>query len=141
MVAQGETIAGPTNRSEMMSRVRARDTEPELVVRRLLHGLGFRFRLHDSRLAGRPDIVLPRRRVVVFVHGCFWHGHDCKKGTTLPKTRREFWTPKLRRNQERDQEIQFRLSQAGWRIVVVWECHLGDRESLARRLKREIEDG
>lgn len=125
-------------RSRIMRAVRSKDTKPELLVRRCLHALGFRFRLHRRDLPGSPDIVLPRWRAVVFVHGCFWHLHGCPK-SRMPATRREFWETKLRRNAERDGEAREFLKASGWRVFVVWECALtGPRrlppEVLAERL-------
>lgn len=112
----------PVNRSAMMSRIGTRDTAPELVVRRGLHRLGFRFRLHRKDLPGRPDIVLPRHHAVVFVHGCFWHGHGGCPYFRLPKTNTDFWKAKIARNVERDAEIIARLVAQGWRVLTVWEC-------------------
>ena len=105
-----------------MSRIRATDTRPEKAVRSALHKMGLRFRLHRRDLPGRPDIVLPKYRAVVFVHGCFWHGHDCKKGRSVPQTNAEFWRAKLACNRERDEQNRRDLEAAGWRVVVVWEC-------------------
>ena len=105
----------------MMAAVRAKDTNPELVVRRGLHQRGFRFLLHDKRLPGRPDMVLPKWKAAIFVHGCFWHGHDCPL-FRLPKTRSEFWRPKIDRNRERDTQALTNLNANGWRALVIWEC-------------------
>lgn len=127
----------PTERSERMSRVKGRDTKSEMMVRRLAHGLGYRYRLHDRKLPGRPDLVFPKRRKAIFVNGCFWHRHDvpsCKLAR-LPKSRLEFWLPKLEANRLRDLANQRTLENMGWRCLVVWECQLGDRESVARILK------
>jgi DNA mismatch endonuclease (patch repair protein) len=107
----------------MMAGIRAKDTKPEMVVRRGLHALGFRFVLHDRRLAGKPDMVLPRWRSAIFVHGCFWHGHDCPL-FRWPGTRRDFWRQKIGRNQERDAEVEAELDRAGWRVLKIWECSL-----------------
>lgn len=104
-----------------MSRVRSKDTSPELTVRRLLHSLGFRFRLHRRDLPGTPDIVLPRHRLAVFVHGCFWHGHDCPM-FRMPATRTEFWRTKIDVNRRRDAAARSRLLSIGWRTLCVWEC-------------------
>lgn len=106
-----------------MSGIRAKDTKPEILVRRSLHALGFRYRLHDRRLPGSPDIVLPRYRAVVFVHGCFWHGHDCRLFKE-PGTRRDFWLPKIERNRANDTKHAAALTDAGWRVATVWECAL-----------------
>lgn len=107
----------------MMSGIRGKDTKPELVIRRGLHALGFRYRLHDRQLPGRPDLVLPRWRAVIQIHGCFWHGHDCPL-FRWPQTRQEFWRAKIGRNVERDREVNEALDRAGWRVLTVWECAL-----------------
>lgn len=122
-------------RSMRMSLIRSRDTKPEVLVRRLLHSLGYRYRLHRRDLPGTPDLVFPSRRAVLFVHGCFWHRHaDCKLAR-LPKSRLDFWVPKLQANKERDARKIEELRAAGWRVGVVWECQLADREALTRRLR------
>ena len=128
----------PLRRSWNMSRIRAKNTKPEIAVRRLLHGLGFRFRLHVRRLPGCPDIVLARRKAAVFVHGCFWHRHPNCRFAYTPKSRKEFWLPKLQANATRDRETLVQLKREGWRPVVVWECETRNLERLATRLKREI---
>ncbi|XKH01610.1 DNA mismatch endonuclease Vsr [Marinobacter nauticus] len=125
----------PAERSERMSRVRSRDTKPEMVVRRLVHGMGFRYRLHVDSLPGKPDMVFRFRRAVIFVHGCFWHRHPGCKLARLPKSRREFWRRKLEENRERDQRNEAKLRELGWRVMVVWECELGDLEGTAEKLK------
>lgn len=114
-------IVAPEVRSRMMSRIRGKDTGPERVLRRALHAAGFRYRLHDRKLPGTPDIVLPRYGAVIMVHGCFWHGHDCAL-FRLPRERRSFWEKKIRRNRERDVLAQMELLAAGWRVCTVWEC-------------------
>ena len=116
-----------SNRSRMMARIRAKDTRPEMMVRRFLHACGYRFRLHDRRLPGSPDIVLPRWRTVVEVRGCFWHAHDGCDRFRIPKTRTEWWRDKLMRNRERDGDNLAGLIDLGWNVVVVWECALRDR--------------
>ena len=121
-----------------MRRVRGKDTVPEMVVRSLLHRLGFRFRLHRADLPGKPDIVLPKHKAVIFVHGCFWHRHTgCPRAGT-PSTRREYWLPKFRRTVERDRRNQELLGRGGWNVIVVWECELRDIEQLAERLPERI---
>lgn len=127
----------PAQRSERMSRVRGADTKPEMLVRRLVHGMGYRYLLHGSGLPGRPDLVFPRRRKVMFVHGCFWHRHPDPKCALarLPKSRLDFWLPKLERNRARDLENQARLKELGWKAVVVWECQMKNRGLLAKRLR------
>jgi DNA mismatch endonuclease (patch repair protein) len=123
-------------RSAVMARVKARDTGPELVVRRLLWRLGARYRLDRRDLPGRPDIVMPGRKLAVFVHGCFWHGHDCVRGARVPKANRDYWTTKIARNRARDIETRAKLEALGWRVEVVWECDLKDAEALERRLAK-----
>jgi DNA mismatch endonuclease, patch repair protein len=124
-------------RSALMGRIRGRDTGPELTVRRLLHAMGYRFRLHARELPGKPDIVFRSRRVALFVHGCFWHRHDCGLAY-VPKTRSEFWQHKFEGNMARDQRTQRELKSAGWQVVVVWECQLGDLASVARNLAKNL---
>ena len=116
-------VLTPAQRRLNMSRIRGRDTKPELLVRRGLHGRGFRYRLHRRDLPGRPDLALPGRRAVVFVHGCFWHGHGCPM-CKAPATRPEFWASKIAANRARDLAAIRRLGEAGWRVLVVWECAL-----------------
>jgi DNA mismatch endonuclease, patch repair protein len=131
-------IVSPEKRSEMMSRIRGRDTAPEIAVRSLLHRMGYRFRLHRRDLPGRPDVVLPRHHVVVFVHGCFWHRHRACKLAYTPKTRRKFWREKFEGNIERDRTVQRKLRKLGWKVVVVWECETGPEVRLRKRLTREL---
>ena len=128
----------PQKRSWNMSRIRGSDTGPERRVRSLLHRMGFRFSLRRRELPGRPDIVLPRWRTVVFVHGCFWHRHAGCRNAVMPKTRREFWSNKLRGNVRRDQIVIRALQQLGWRVLTVWECELENIEKLGRELERTI---
>ena len=118
-----------------MSRVKGRDTLPERQVRSLLFRMGYRFRLHVKHLPGKPDIVLPRFRKVIFVHGCFWHCHAGCVRATRPKTNEEFWRQKLNRNAERDEQNLAELRGSGWRTLVVWQCEIGDAESLRTRLE------
>ena len=113
-----------------MSRVKGRDTRPEKLVRSILHRLGYRFRLRRNDLPGKPDIVLPKYRAVIFVHGCFWHRHDCPKGQRLPKSHVDFWLPKLNGNHERDVRNYEALKERGWRVLIIWECMLKDQESV-----------
>jgi DNA mismatch endonuclease (patch repair protein) len=121
-------------RSWNMSRIRGRDTKPEVTVRSVLHGLGWRFRLHRKDLPGRPDIVLVRHRTVVFVHGCFWHRHARCRFAYSPKSNRAFWNKKFGGNVARDRRDRGRLRRLGWRVIVVWECQADDRAALTRRL-------
>jgi DNA mismatch endonuclease (patch repair protein) len=127
----------PEQRSYNMARVRNKNTAPEVLVRKILHHLGYRFRLHRHDLPGHPDIVLPKYRTVVFVHGCFWHSHNCAKGKR-PATRTDFWDAKLDKNLERDRASQALLEENGWRVIVVWECETRNAESLERRLAAEL---
>lgn len=121
-------------RSWIMSRVREKDTSAELKVRSLTHRLGYRFRLHRKDLPGKPDLVFPSRRKLIFVNGCFWHGHDCARGARIPKTNREYWVGKIQKNIERDRNNQDILESLGWDILAVWECEIKDVERLARKL-------
>lgn len=114
----------PERRSWNMSRIRGRNTGPERQLRSLLHRAGYRFKLHEKALAGRPDIVLPKYRTVIFVHGCFWHRHEGCRAATMPRTRREFWEDKLNQNVSRDLRNRAALEAAGWQVLVVWECEL-----------------
>jgi DNA mismatch endonuclease (patch repair protein) len=124
----------PERRSANMARIRSQNTSPELTLRKLIHGLGYRFRLHRNDLPGRPDLVFPSRKKVIFVHGCFWHQHgECREGR-VPGSRLEYWGPKLRRNQERDSLAQSSLKQQGWRYLVVWECELKDEAAASHRV-------
>ncbi|MBX5147487.1 DNA mismatch endonuclease Vsr [Rhizobium lentis] len=120
--------------SRIMRAIRKTNTKPEIAVRRLLHASGFRFRLYRKDLPGTPDIVLPRHRSVVFVHGCFWHQHTGCRHAKLPRTRTEYWLPKLARNVERDTQSSDALTRLGWRVHVVWECELNDKQTLSDRL-------
>ena len=130
----------PPERSALMSRIRSKDTKPELTVRRMLHRMGYRYVLHDRRLPGIPDLVFPARRKVIFVHGCFWHGHDCGRGFK-PSTNAEFWRAKIERNQARDHVVRRELRRLGWEVLTVFECTLKpDAETrLARRLLRYLD--
>ncbi|WP_339665587.1 very short patch repair endonuclease [uncultured Pseudomonas sp.] len=123
-------VVDSSTRSRMMSGIRGKDTAPELAVRRYLHAMGYRFRLHEKNLPGSPDLVLKKHNLVIFVHGCFWHRHpDCFYATS-PATRREFWQNKLTRNAQRDEEQRLLLAGLGWRVLVVWECgikHAADK--------------
>lgn len=125
----------PESRSRNMSCIRGKDTRPELVVRRLLHRLGYRFRLHDRMLPGSPDIVFRSRRKVIFVHGCFWHRHACCKYASTPRSRIDFWTAKFTANVNRDRLTEAALTALGWGGLVVWECEVGNVEELAERLR------
>ena len=122
------------SRSENMRRVKGKDTGPELTVRRALHGLGRRFRLHRKDLPGSPDIVLPKDRLAIFVHGCFWHKHDCRAGNKVPVQNADYWSGKRERNVARDRRASDLLVALGWRVLLVWECQTKDLDSLRARL-------
>lgn len=128
-------------RSWNMSRIRGKDTAPEVLVRSLLHRMGYRFRLHRSDLPGRPDIVLPRYRTVVFVHGCYWHRHPGCKYAYTPKSRTDFWKKKFRDNVRRDRRSRQELEVAGWTVLIVWECEAADMAALADRLADQLRSG
>jgi len=123
-------------RSYCMSRIRGRDTKPEIVVRKLVHALGYRFRLHRRDLPGVPDLVLPKHRKLIFVHGCFWHMHSCRYGSVVPKTNAEFWAHKRQGNVARDQRNVRQLRRDGWRVRVIWECETREPDKLLPRLAR-----
>jgi|SRR5579871_1497288 len=125
-----------TARSALMSRVRSKDTSPELLVRSMIHGMGFRFRIHRKDLPGSPDIVLPGRKKVVWVHGCFWHRHPGCKFATVPKSNRRFWNNKFKNNVRRDRNHQSVVKEMGWESLVVWQCELQEPKKLARKLAR-----
>ncbi len=124
----------PEKRSAVMRQVKGRDTSPEIVVRKALTRLGARYRLHRADLPGKPDIVLPGRRLALFVHGCFWHGHDCARGARVPKQNRDYWVAKVGRNVARDARTREALAAAGWRVETIWECELKDAAALEARL-------
>ncbi|HEX7891972.1 MAG TPA: DNA mismatch endonuclease Vsr [Ramlibacter sp.] len=128
----------PERRTALMKAVKTKNTAPELAVRSLLHRMGYRFRLHRKDLPGTPDIVLPKYRSVILVHGCFWHAHGCHLGRA-PKSKLEYWQPKLNRNKERDVEKGALLKMAGWRVLTVWQCETSNQERLERRLRRFLE--
>jgi DNA mismatch endonuclease (patch repair protein) len=133
-----DTIS-PEYRSEIMGRVRAKDTKPEMIVRRMLHATGYRYRLHARDLPGKPDLVFPARRKVVFINGCFWHRHrDCAL-SRLPKSRTEYWTEKLERNRERDERNVAALRKLGWEVLTVWECEVRDPATLMPRVVAFLE--
>ena len=123
------------NRSENMRAIRGKDTKPEMEVRRLVHELGYRFRLHRADLPGKPDLAFPARRKVIFVHGCFWHSHSCKSGL-IPNSNRDFWLTKLGKNKARDAKNLDALAEQGWKVLVIWECDLNDARALRLTVKR-----
>lgn len=121
-----------------MSRIGSKNTAPEIVIRRLLHAMGYRFRLHRKDLPGKPDIVFVGRRKAIFVHGCFWHAHGCRIGQP-PKSKPEFWEPKLQRNRARDAKNEGALRTDGWSVLTVWQCEIKDRTSVAEKLRDFLE--
>ena len=125
-------------RSYNMSRIRSRDTKPEMQLRRWLFSRGFRYRLHDKKLPGKPDIVLPKYYTAIFVHGCFWHGHEGCRYFVMPKTRTEWWREKIQQNKERDQRAVASLKDMGWNPIVVWECELKDPYKIENLKKIEL---
>ena len=122
-------------RSRNMSAIKSKNTKPEIKVRKVLHSMGYRFRLHSKDLPGSPDIVLPKYKTVIFVHGCFWHRHENCKYASTPKTRKEFWNKKFTENKKRDSEIQEKIKNIGWQSVVIWECEIKNKELLINRLQ------
>lgn len=128
------------SRSANMRAVKSKNTGPEMIVRRLLFGMGYRYRLHCSKLPGAPDLVFSARMKVIFIHGCFWHQHGCKRSLAKPKANAEFWQNKLQKNKDRDIETAIALQVAGWQSLVVWECELKDRGNLAIVLKNFLDD-
>ena len=135
-------ILTKAERSERMSRVRGKDTKPELIVRRLVHRMGYRYRLYRRDLPGTPDLVLPSRKKSIFVHGCYWHRHPdpaCKLAR-LPKSRLSFWKPKLESNRRRDEENLVRLRELGWEVLVVWECQVDHKDNLENILRVFLEE-
>ena len=129
----------PTQRSERMRKIRGKDTALELRVRRLIHAMGYRYRLHRMDLPGCPDMVFPSRRAVIFVHGCFWHRHEGCKLARLPKSRLDFWVPKLETNRARDVTNERELERQGWRALVVWECEVADTHDLKRKVREFLD--
>ena len=131
-------IVDSQRRSELMANIRGWDTAPECAVRRIAHRMGLRFRLRRKNLPGRPDLVFPKHRLAVFVHGCFWHQHDGCRYAHIPKSRTEYWKAKFARNVERDKENEEALHSLGWNVLVVWECEVGDEEGVRERLTAAI---
>lgn len=123
-------------RSYNMSRIRGRDTKPEISVRSLVHGLGYRYRLHDRKLPGKPDLVFPRRKKVIFVHGCFWHRHPNCSNAVMPGSNTDFWSKKLLGNVERDQRHSSVLKALGWKVMVIWECEIPNQKRLGTKVKK-----
>jgi DNA mismatch endonuclease (patch repair protein) len=125
----------PEQRSRIMRTVKSRDTAPELIVRRLAHSMGYRFRLHRKDLPGNPDLVFAGLRKVIFVHGCFWHGHSCARGARVPKANRDYWLKKIAGNKVRDRNSLKKLVAEGWTSLVVWECHIGNASKLEAKVR------
>ena len=134
-------VFSPEKRSEVMRTVKSADTKPEIALRKALFARGFRYRLHVKGLPGKPDLVFPKYCAAIFVHGCFWHGHDCARGARVPKSNRAYWTAKIARNKERDQKTVKALAHSGWRVYVVWECELKDVSAAADRAADWLEEG
>jgi DNA mismatch endonuclease (patch repair protein) len=128
-------VFSPEKRSAVMRRVKGKDTAPELKVRRLLTRMGVGYRLHRAELPGKPDIAMPGRKLALFVHGCFWHGHDCARGARMPKANRPYWEAKIARNRARDAQTRAAYEQLGWRAETLWECELKDEAGLEERLR------
>jgi len=126
----------PDKRSDIMRRVKSGDTKPEMVVRKMVHAMGFRFRLHRRDLPGTPDLVLPRHHKVILVHGCFWHGHDCPAGHKRPKSNTAYWRRKLERNCLRDAENLAKLKAMGWDVLILWECEIRNAKNMRLQLER-----
>lgn len=135
----GSDVYDKAKRSAVMARVKSKDTTPEKTLRRLLTGLGARYRLHRKDLPGNPDLVMPGRKLAFFVHGCFWHGHDCARGSRVPKNNRDYWLAKVARNVARDERSKAALEAAGWRVEVVWECAMKDEAALTARLEAVLD--
>jgi DNA mismatch endonuclease, patch repair protein len=129
----------PTKRSAIMRSIKSKDSKPEMAVRSITHGMGYRYRLHQADLPGKPDLVFRGRGKVIFVHGCFWHGHAACKGGHVPKSNQSYWTEKIQRNRSRDTRALRKLRSAGWSVMVVWECETRELSKLAKRIRRFLE--
>ncbi|MCP4747919.1 MAG: DNA mismatch endonuclease Vsr [Desulfobacteraceae bacterium] len=123
-------------RSWIMGRVKDKDTSPEKIIRSLAHKLGYRFRLHRKQLPGKPDLVFSSRKKVIFVHGCFWHGHDCRRGKRIPKTNTDYWVKKIQKNIARDSKNQTDLVSLGWDVLVIWECEISETETIVLKINK-----
>jgi len=135
-------VFSPEKRSAVMRQVKGKNTKPEMQVRRLLTRMGLRYRLHRQDLPGKPDIVMPSRKLAIFVHGCFWHGHDCARGARVPKANRDYWLGKVARNRTRDVDHTAALEAQGWRVLTVWECALKDEAKLEAEIRDpKVHDG
>lgn len=129
----------PLNRSQMMARIKSKDTTPEMTVRRILYAMGYRYRLHGKGLPGRPDIVFPGRRKAILVHGCFWHQHEGCQAARRPKTNTDYWWPKLEQNVVRDRRSRYEIKKMGWQTLTLWECQIKDRNALEQRLRNFLD--
>ena len=134
MTRQSRDIFSPEKRSEIMRAVKSRDTKPEIALRKALFGMGLRYRVNVRRLPGSPDIVFAKRRAIIFVHGCFWHGHDCKRGARVPKSNSAYWRRKIAANTARDKKNVAALQKDGWRVKIIWECRLKDLSIEANKI-------
>jgi DNA mismatch endonuclease (patch repair protein) len=132
-------VLTPEQRHRCMSAIKGRNTKPEMIMRRMVHAMGYRYRLHVRRLPGQPDLVFPKRKKVIFIHGCFWHRHICKQGRPLPATRAEFWQKKLNENKQRDRRIQKELRALGWDVLVVWECWVNKPDMMQSRIRHFLD--
>jgi DNA mismatch endonuclease, patch repair protein len=126
----------PETRSRIMRAVKGKDTTPEMTVRRMIHAMGYRYRLYRKDLPGKPDLVFPQLQKIIFINGCFWHGHDCARGARIPKTNRKYWQEKIARNCRRDAESIATLQSLGWRVAIIWECELKDLEKVKKRVAK-----
>lgn len=133
-------ILSPEKRSALMGRIKGKNTGPEITVRRAAHKLGYRYRLHVASLPGRPDMVFPRLRKVIFVHGCFWHRHNCVQGRSMPRTNIAFWKAKFIENRKRDRKNRNRLRRLGWKVLILWECKCAKEQELNNLLRNFLED-
>jgi DNA mismatch endonuclease, patch repair protein len=132
-------IFSKAKRSEIMSKISGKETKPEITVRKFLFSQGFRYRKNDKRLPGKPDIVLPKYKTVIFVHGCFWHGHQNCKKSALPQTNHEFWKNKIQKNIERDKSKQKELKKLGWKAITIWQCRIKNKTLFEKGMKKIVE--
>ncbi|HQU59793.1 MAG TPA: DNA mismatch endonuclease Vsr [Saprospiraceae bacterium] len=121
-------------RSDIMKRVKSSNTRPEMLIRKYLFSKGYRYRLHKKDIPGKPDLIFPAKKKIIFINGCFWHGHDCKRGARIPKANREYWLKKIGRNVERDKENFSKLKELGYKVAVIWECEMKDFQAIAEKL-------
>ena len=128
-------VFGKDKRSQIMSSIKGKETQPEILVRRYLFSQGFRYKKNDPSLPGKPDIVLPKYKKIIFIHGCFWHGHSCARGSKLPETRSEFWKNKINSNIHRDKINIYKLEASGWKVIVLWDCEIRNKIKREKRLE------